>query len=105
MERASRALKSLVKEKGIQQILEKIHKNNEILVLYQTTGHADTGERILEALSRLTVESKTGPQPSSNIPFSRDSDFVDRGALLDQLLDKCNLSASRTVLVGLGGVG
>lgn len=105
LERALKALKSLAKEDKVQQALEKIHKNNDILVLDQTTRHVDTGDRILEALSRLSITSPTLPCPSSTIPFRRDSDFVDRGAILDQLHQKCALSGSRTALVGLGGVG
>ena len=97
-ERAVKALKSLAKKEKMQQTLEKIHKNNDILVLHQTT-------RILEALSELNVTSATSLCPSSNIPFGRDPDFIDRGALADQLLNKCVLPASRTALVGLGGIG
>ena len=105
LERALKALKSLAKEDKVQQILEKICKNNEILVLHQTTRHVDTGDRILEVLSKLNITPATLPDPSSNIPFRRDPDFVDRGAILDQIHQKCALPASRTALVGLGGVG
>ena len=105
IERALKALKSLAKEEKVRQALDKIHKNNEILVLHQTTRHIDTGDRILEALSKLSVTPPTLPCPSSTIPFGRDQDFVDRGAIIDHLLDKCALPASRTALVGLGGVG
>ncbi|MCJ1274918.1 hypothetical protein MMC21_002716, partial [Puttea exsequens] len=48
---------------------------------------------------------ETPPNPKSTIPFRRDPDFVDRGTILDQLHEKCALPASRTALVGLGGVG
>ncbi|KAL9034209.1 MAG: hypothetical protein Q9214_007147 [Letrouitia sp. 1 TL-2023] len=105
LERALKALKSLAKEDKVQQALEKIYRNNEILVLHQTTWHIDTGDRILEALSKLSVTPATLPNPSSSIPFRRDPDFVDRGATLDQIHQKCALPASRTALVGLGGVG
>jgi hypothetical protein len=56
-ERAFKTLKSLAKEDKVQQALERIRKNNEVLVLYQTTRHVDTGERILDQLSKLTVAS------------------------------------------------
>ena len=105
LERALKALKSLAKEDKVQQALEKIYRNNEILVLHQTTWHIDTGDRILEALSKLSVTPVTLPDPSSSIPFRRDPDFVDRGATLDEIHQKCALPASRTALVGLGGVG
>jgi hypothetical protein len=48
---------------------------------------------------------ETLPNPSVTIPFSRDTDFVERGALLDQIHQKCDVPGSRTALVGLGGVG
>ncbi|KAK0516318.1 hypothetical protein JMJ35_000921 [Cladonia borealis] len=104
-ERALKALKSLAKEDKVQRALEKIYGNNDILVLHQTTRHVDTGDRILEALSKLSVTPPTLPCPSLTIPFGRDPDFVDRGGIVDQLCRKCALPASRTVLVGLGGVG
>lgn len=105
LERALKALKSLAKEDKVQRALEKIYGNNDILVLHQTTRHVDTGDRILEALSKLSVTAPTLPCPSSTIPFGRDPDFVDRGAIVDQLQRKCALPASRTALVGFGGVG
>jgi hypothetical protein len=39
------------------------------------------------------------------VPFGRDADFVERGAILDQTHQKCAVLGSRTALVGLGGVG
>ncbi|KAI4089899.1 MAG: hypothetical protein LQ344_005089 [Seirophora lacunosa] len=44
------------------------------------------------------------PKPSSTVPFRRDPDFVDRG-ILTEIHQKCSNKASRTALVGLGGVG
>ncbi|KAI4168991.1 MAG: hypothetical protein LQ343_006022 [Gyalolechia ehrenbergii] len=44
------------------------------------------------------------PKPSSTVPFRRDPDFVDRD-ILTQIEQKCSKPASRTALVGLGGVG
>ena len=81
LERALKALKSLAKEDKTQRALEKINGNNDILVLHQMSC------------------------PSSTIPFRRDPDFVDRGTIIDQLYQKCAVPASRTALVGLGGVG
>ena len=105
LERAVKALKSLAKEDKVQRALEKIYANNEILILHQTTRHVDTGDRILEALSKLSVTPQTVPCPSSSIPFGRDPDFIDRGDILEQIERKCVVPASRTALVGLGGVG
>ncbi|KAF1969172.1 TPR-like protein [Bimuria novae-zelandiae CBS 107.79] len=48
---------------------------------------------------------ETPPRPSAVIPFTRDGDFVERGAILDQIQQKCAVPGSRTALVGLGGVG
>ncbi|KAI9761339.1 MAG: hypothetical protein M1840_001963 [Geoglossum simile] len=48
---------------------------------------------------------ETPPNPSANIPFPRDLDFVNRGTLLDQIYEKLSVPASRAALVGLGGVG
>ncbi|KAF2175901.1 hypothetical protein K469DRAFT_609165, partial [Zopfia rhizophila CBS 207.26] len=56
----------------------------------------------------LTVFSKYNDSPlspSSNIPFLRDPNYVDRRSLLDQIYEKLSVSASRAALVGLGGVG
>ena len=55
LERALKALKSLAKEDKVQQALEKIHKNNNVLVLHQTIRHVDTGDCVLEELSKLSV--------------------------------------------------
>ncbi|ESZ92324.1 hypothetical protein SBOR_7273 [Sclerotinia borealis F-4128] len=48
---------------------------------------------------------ETPPNPSVVIPFSCGSDFVERGAILDQIYEKFTASGSRTALVGLSGVG
>jgi hypothetical protein len=48
---------------------------------------------------------ETPPQPSCFVPFRRDTDFVDRAALLDLIRERCSAPASRVALVGLGGVG
>ena len=58
LERAVKTLKILAEEDEVQQALEKIHKNNDVLVLYQKTRHVDTGDRVLDELSKLTVVSR-----------------------------------------------
>ena len=45
---------------------------------------------------------ETPPNPSAVIPFSRDTDFVERGVILDQIGQKCGVLGSWTALVGLG---
>ena len=62
--------------------------------------------RVLAANDSATLERpETPPKPSSNVPFRRDPDFVDRGTLLSQIHERCAAPASRIALVGLGGVG
>ncbi|KAB5581160.1 hypothetical protein GE09DRAFT_464613 [Coniochaeta sp. 2T2.1] len=51
------------------------------------------------------LETPTPPPPCANIPFFRDSDFVERGEILDQVDKRCSEPAARVALVGLGGVG
>jgi hypothetical protein len=64
------------------------------------------GEGREKAFIRLQKEIKDSPWgPFSTVPFRRDPDFVDRGALLDQVRGKCSVPASCVALVGLGGVG
>lgn len=48
---------------------------------------------------------ETPPRPSSNVPFRRDPDFVDRKELTDQIHAKLSAPTARVALVGLGGVG
>ncbi|MCJ1386364.1 hypothetical protein MMC17_009490, partial [Xylographa soralifera] len=48
---------------------------------------------------------QTPPNPSAIVPFGRDTDFIERGAILDQIHYKCAVPGSRIALVGLGGVG
>ncbi len=59
LERALKALESLAKEDKVQQVMEKIDKNNDILLLHRTTRHVDTGDLILAQLTELTMISKS----------------------------------------------
>jgi hypothetical protein len=45
------------------------------------------------------------PEPSSNVPFHPDPQFVERAALTNQIRAKLSVPAGRAALVGLGGVG
>ncbi|MCJ1265330.1 hypothetical protein MMC22_005206 [Lobaria immixta] len=71
LDRALKALKSLAKKDEIQQALEKIEKNNDILVIHQTTLHVDTGDLILAQLSDLTMISKF-----SQLPLAAQEKFI-----------------------------
>jgi N-terminal domain on NACHT_NTPase and P-loop NTPases len=114
LERAVKALKSLAKEDKVQLALEKIHKNNDILVLHQTTRHVDTGDRILEELSKLSV----APPASAKLfgvclgqaPQIAPDAFIGRTDELQQLRDwllpKSNPNRQRIVsIVSMGGMG
>ncbi|KAK3614952.1 hypothetical protein LTR22_027617, partial [Elasticomyces elasticus] len=47
----------------------------------------------------------TPPEPTSNVPFRRDPDFVERGDLLDRISAQVSRPAARVAVVGLGGIG
>ncbi|KAK5134177.1 hypothetical protein LTR08_006837 [Meristemomyces frigidus] len=49
--------------------------------------------------------AETPPIPSSNVPFRRDPDYVDRKVLTDQIHAKLLVPAARVAVWGLGGVG
>lgn len=72
LQRATKALKSLAKEKDIQAVVDKIHKDIDFLVLHQTTQYIDTGERILEELAKLQL----GPSSSFSFPQGHYSSSV-----------------------------
>ncbi|KAF2718832.1 TPR-like protein [Polychaeton citri CBS 116435] len=62
--------------------------------------------RLLEVSSVPIAKSLETPLiPSSNVPFPRDADFINRGTLMQQIDAKLTLPARRVALVGLGGVG
>jgi K+/H+ antiporter YhaU regulatory subunit KhtT len=114
VERALKALKSLAKEDKVRQALEKIHKNIGVLVLHQTTRHVDTGNLILEELSKLSVapsaSSKSYGLCLGQAPQIEPDAFIGRINELQQLQDwllptnhphrQCIVS-----IVGMGGMG
>ncbi|OJJ95104.1 hypothetical protein ASPACDRAFT_36982, partial [Aspergillus aculeatus ATCC 16872] len=51
------------------------------------------------------VRPEAPPKPFSTVPFARDDDYVACGSILDEIQARCARPASRTALVGLGGVG
>jgi anion-transporting ArsA/GET3 family ATPase len=114
LDQALKALKSLAKEDKVRQALEKIHKNNDVLVLYQTTRHVDTGDRILEELSKLSVAPPASPKSFGvylgQAPQIAPEAFIGRTNELQQLRDwlspKSHLNRQRIVsLMGMGGMG
>ena len=63
---------------------------------------------ILRLILKLTIMIGTNiepPTPCTNIPFKRDSGFIARRTLVDQIHERCALPSSRAALVGLGGIG
>ena len=114
LERALKALKSLAKENKVQQALDKIYKNNELVVLHQTTRHVDTGGRILEELSKLSIappaSSKSFGVCLGQIPQIAADTFIGRIKELQQLRDWLSPNSQpdrqRTVsIIGMGGMG
>ena len=89
-----------------------------LLGIFDVTMVANYGEGEVKARERLFEEiskksklplarpdgAETLPLPTSNLPFLRDPDFVDRGEL-DRLTQKLLSARARIALVGLGGVG
>ncbi|OKP14759.1 Kinesin light chain, partial [Penicillium subrubescens] len=53
----------------------------------------------------LLDRPETRPEPFSTVPFPHDPDFVSRDRILNQIHEKSSVPGSKTVLVGLGGVG
>ena len=114
LERALKALKSVAKEDQVQQAFGKIHKNIEFIVLHQTTLQVDSGDRILEALSKLSVS----PSASSysfgaclgQAPQITADAFIGRTNELQQLHDWLSPISQpdrqRIVsILGMGGMG
>ena len=114
LERTLKALKSLAKEDKIQEALEKIHKSNDLLILHQTTRHVDTGDRILEELSKLSA-TPVAPSNSYGVCLGRAPQvaadaFIGRTSELQQLRDwlssKSQPDGQRIIsIAGMGGMG
>ncbi|KAL8765088.1 MAG: hypothetical protein Q9194_006681 [Teloschistes cf. exilis] len=114
LERTLKVLKSLAKEDKIQEALEKINKSNNLLSLYQTTRHVDTGDRILEELSKLSVtrlaSSKSYGVCLGQAPQVATDAFIGRISELQQLRDwlppNSQPDGQRIIsIAGMGGMG
>jgi hypothetical protein len=80
----------------------------ELLGMVDHQGIAELSQAKLSAKpdDGATLERpETPPEPSFNIPFQPDPQFVERAGLTDQIRAKLSVLAGRTALVGLGGVG
>ena len=114
LERTLKALQSLVKEDKIQEALEKIHKSNSLLILHQTTRYVDTGDRILQELSKVSatpvVSLKSYGVCLGRAPQVTADAFIGRTSELQQLRDwlspKSQREGQRIVsIAGIGGMG
>lgn len=56
-------------------------------------------------LLSIVETSQTPLEPSSAVSFRRDPNFIDRSEIFAQMHERCQVPASQTVLLGLGGIG
>lgn len=68
-------------------------------------GRTKASNRLLREIKLASGDTGSTISPISTVPFRRDPDFVDRGALLNEVWTKCSMPASCVALVGLGGIG
>ncbi|KAH0556857.1 hypothetical protein GP486_005356, partial [Trichoglossum hirsutum] len=87
---------SLRYDSKVEKITATIRKYIQTLTYYHAAASS--------TLAPLTGQASSRPTPSSTVPFRRDRDFIDRGNLTE-IHRRCSQPASRTALVGLGGVG
>ena len=67
------------------------------------TGTSEEAEdKLARAKSPFIERPETPPNPSSNLPFPRNIDFVDPKRLNERIREKCSRPESRVALVGLG---
>jgi hypothetical protein len=64
----------------------------------------DDGARLIPHIA-APERPETPSEPLSTVLFLLDTDFVDRGTLLEKVEEKCIVRPSRLALVGIGGVG
>lgn len=102
------AVKTLGKGDKLEKLMKGMLEDVQFLVSEHNKRIAtkDEVQQLAKAVQDVSaIPPSTPPTPSSTVPFSRDPDYVDRQALLERVNAKCSISGSRTVLVGLGGVG
>jgi hypothetical protein len=74
--------------------------------IHMTTGATMSYHATGPQLTRSPAARSTTPdEPSSNVPFRRDPDFVARAEVTAQITAALAAPAARLALVGLGGVG
>ncbi|KAI3326362.1 putative kinesin [Xylariaceae sp. AK1471] len=72
---------------------------------FQGIAHGDVAMNSTHHHYAAPERPETPPKPTAVIPFNRDEDFVPRDTILDQVHYLGGKPASRTALIGLGGVG
>ncbi|KAJ5157885.1 uncharacterized protein N7482_008985 [Penicillium canariense] len=72
-------------------------------------GTSNSGFQVGSNFGSINIQTweelEIPPKPLSTVPFASDTDFIDRGMLLEEIHRKSSIPGSRTALVGLGGVG
>lgn len=102
------AVKTLGNGDKVEKLMKGMLEDVQFLVGEHNMRMAtkDDVEQLSKAIQDVSATPpSTPPIPSSTVPFPRDPDYVDRQELLERVSAKCSISGSRTVLVGLGGVG
>ncbi|KAF2115891.1 hypothetical protein BDV96DRAFT_646065 [Lophiotrema nucula] len=95
VKRGLRAVGSLRYDSKVVNLYTEIGKDIAALQSHMTT---------VSGAGSLAAQPKAPPIPSSNVPFRREPHFIHR-PIFDQIEAACQQPASRTALVGLGGVG
>ncbi|KAM0688989.1 hypothetical protein Q7P36_011065 [Cladosporium allicinum] len=68
--------------------------------------HDIVGEKAWAHVHHSPLERpEAPPNPLSTVPFRQDSDYVQRGSLIEEIDSRLSQPAARAVLVGLGGIG
>jgi hypothetical protein len=91
-------------------VIRRIHNETGGTANFYFTG-ALTSTRPCALCVARKLSFRTGnnpqatPKPSSNVPFRKDNDFVDRGDILTRIDERYSQPAGRVALVGFGGFG
>ena len=102
-ERGIKAISSVHQEKKVKSIIETVRGYIHVLTYHQATraGKLNMGEYLHTTRSR-------SPQPELRkaflVPFERDSGYIDRTGIIDQLDERLK-THRRVSLAGIGGVG
>ena len=106
-QRRLNALRSLAYDKDVERSISVLEHHVQILVFHQTTSSLEIQNKLL-ALHIQPANTPQAPPPRKPIfmvPFDRDSAFVGRESILDEIQKLLNSPRRRAVLSGLGGVG